>query len=96
MGEFVVSDGRLITGMNPASAKKLANEMITMLDAAMKTGGTINYNKITGKNENLAATNENINLSALNMNKATMGQSSLPAEFHRSPQPYEYDHPKDV
>lgn len=47
MDEYVIKDGKLVTGVNPASAKKLAMEMIEMLDSMMKTGGVQNYDSIT-------------------------------------------------
>jgi len=99
MGEFVVMDQRLITGVNPASAKKLADEMILMLNKAMQLGGTMDYSKITGKADSLAGQQPGQLLQGMEMNKSaagTSGTNELPAEFHRNPQPYEIDHPKTV
>jgi len=49
MGEHVIVSGRLITGVNPASAKKLAKEMVIMIDKQIELGGPVNYDKIVNK-----------------------------------------------
>jgi len=73
MGEFTVFDGRLGTGVNPASAKKLADEMIMRLDKAMATGGTIDYNKITNNNQ---ITNNN-NQTGMGMDKNNINSNDF-------------------
>jgi len=71
MGEYVLVDGRLVTGENPASAKKVASEMISKLDSLLNIGvggGQIDYQKITGGGTGMSESNtrtENVSSSLL-------------------------------